>query len=252
MSTDDKAAAPGPKSHLNLVKSTTPDQPADDAQPAVSQNTPSSTSIASHDGFFATLTQLDDDDLIKRPRCKFCSHPVRFQSEEMWEKCKNYSSVAAFMNTWSGQNPKSKAPKMNIQNVRTHINLHYRQQMSRLYLREYAEKLGNVMSCKRADAERFQQIITALEIELWGIASDPGLDKIKKADSMVKLARQISDTYSLQSQLFGDIKATAVMYDHIVEVWSESINSQDDEYIKAILMQILEEFQKRMGGPADA
>jgi len=191
------------------------------------------------------ISHLESDDIICRPNCKFCNHPKRLEAESLWEEQGTYKSVQDFLNIYASKNPG--VSTMTIQNVRNHLRSHYDQQMERVNLREYSDRLGEVMSSRRANEQRCEEIIAILELQLLELASDPEISKAKKALTTVKLTKAIVDTQALQEELRQKMRDAAAVVDRFVRVWRKAIEGQEDNTIKQILIDTLDQFDSEVG-----
>jgi hypothetical protein len=186
---------------------------------------------------FEKTSELVNDEIIVRPNCKFCNHPARFEAEEIWAKRHNFSAIARFFDEYHGNNPGS--PKMSVQNVKAHIESHYEQQMRRIHIREYGERLSEFMQVNRSNEQRCIQLLASLELQLIEVASDPTLDKIKQADAMVKMTRGVTDLLEAYNKITSEIDPARILLDKLKTVFDDAIRNQDREDVKNILLNVV-------------
>lgn len=161
-----------------------------------------------YDKYFQKITELQAGDIIVRPQCKFCNHPLRSQAEEQWEMTKgqsgkgSYRLVIKFLNEHADEYG---GIKFNHQNVSVHLNGHYEQQLKRLRYREYGQNLVDIQNYKIAKDEQFNALIQATQLKFFEVASDPDIDLVKQSAAMTQLTKSILEIYVVQAKLRGDI-----------------------------------------------
>ena len=198
-----------------------------------------------YDKFFAELTRLKDDEVIIKPNCKLCKHPLRAEAEEKWEQCnKSFAPVVRLLEEGRKNNPDNPHyPQMTHSNVRLHMLHHYDQQEKRKFMREYTERISAIMNYKRAMDEKFEFMANALEAQFIEIASDPTLDVLKKSDVMVKISKSIAEIHRTQAELRGDMDPYYRLLDRFKKVWIMVVNNQKDDDTKQLLLEALNQFQ---------
>jgi len=198
-----------------------------------------------YDDLFKAVSEIDEQSIICRGNCKFCNHPIRHEAERRWEQVlKSFSPVKKMFESWEQQNPDH--PKMNDQNIRTHLLHHYEKQEQQLWLREYVRDCRTYMNHKISQDKRFEMLRAVIEKQLFEIGSNPTLCSIKKSDQMVKLTKMILDIDECQARLRGDIKPVNVITERFMNVWLNVINNQEDDSTKFELMKALEKFQEQL------
>jgi hypothetical protein len=199
-----------------------------------------------YEDYFNELSKLQENDVIVRSNCKFCTHPARAEAELRFEKSGHFANVQHFFDEWNKTHPD--APAMNMVNIRTHIHNHYLQQQKSLWLREYSEKIRSVMNMKINDDRRLDMLRHQFEIKLFEIAADPTLDVLKAADAMVKIGKTIADITVVLGKLRGDIQPVQLLRQTFESAWEQIIIRETDVDIQRALLQSLSDFQSRLEG----
>ena len=161
-----------------------------------------------YDKYFQKITELQANDIIVNPQCKLCNHPLRTQAEEQWELTKGQSGKGSYrlvIKLLNEHADEYDGTIFNYQNVSTHLNHHYEQQLKRLWLREYGQHLAGIMNYKVGKDEMFEAMIQATQLKLFEMAANPDIEPAKQADMMTKLTKSILDIAVVQAKLRGDI-----------------------------------------------
>jgi len=196
---------------------------------------------------FKEVTKLEQDDIILRPNCKFCTHPLRREAETKWEQTHgSYAPVQRMFEKWEAEHPDE--PKMNFHNIRNHLLQHYAKQEKKLWLHEYANECKAYMNYKISQDRRFEMLRAVMEKQLFDIGSDVSLDPIKQSDQLVKIGKMILEIDECQAKLRGDLKPVNVITERFMNVWLHVINNQDDESVRRKLMKALDDFQGQVQG----
>jgi hypothetical protein len=219
--------------------SDSPGQSNDLTLPAVERN---------YQSLFKEITKFDEGDLILRPNCKFCNHPIRSEAELKWEKTNSYAVVQKMFDDYREQHPQ--APKMNYQNIKNHVWNHYKAQEKKIFLKEYGDRLQEFLNYKVNKDKMFEGLSAALEMQLMDIASNPTVDQIKKADAMTKIGKMLVDITVTQARLRGELETINVMAEKFMNIWVHIIGNQKDETVRKQLMDALDTFQEEMEGIA--
>lgn len=191
---------------------------------------------------FKEVTKLNENNIIKRPNCKFCQHPIRREAESKWEQVSgSFAPVKKMFEKWEKDNP-GHAP-MNYQNLRSHLTTHYAKQEQKMWLKEYANDCRAYMNHKVSQDHRFELLHAIFEKQLFGIGSNPTLDPIKQSDQMVKLGKMLLDIDECQAKLRGDLKPVNVITERFHKIWVHVINNQEDDIVRRKLQLALDNFQ---------
>lgn len=201
---------------------------------------------STYDEYFHELTKLQEDDIIVRSNCKFCTHPARAEAELKFEKSGHYASVERFFEDWSKTHPDD--PVMNPMNIRNHILNHYLQQQKRIWLREYSERLLSIMNKRISDDQRLDMLKHQFEMKLHEIASDPTIPPLKAADAMAKMGKVVVDITLTIAKLRGEIQTVQVVMEKFSDAWERLILRQQDPQMRRALVQSLEFFQSDLEG----
>jgi len=199
---------------------------------------------------FKHITKLDDGDIITRVNCKFCNHPARVQAERKFEQANrtNFALVLKFFKDWESQHPESDIPPMNEMNVRSHLLNHYLQQEKRIWMREYGDRLKEIMNYRIDQDHRFAVLISTLELKLHEIASNPTLDPMKQADTMAKLTKAICDIVVTRGRLKSELESEQVILNKVASAWHRTISLTDHPEAKRRLMDALDTFKATLEG----
>lgn len=203
---------------------------------------------SSYEGLFRQLTDLGHGDIIIRPNCKFCNHPLRASAEELFEQRNrtSYIVVERLFREYEASHPE--ADKMSTKCVRNHLKKHYLQQEKQLYLREYGRRLSDMMNYKISQDQQFELLNKALEDKFLEIGASPDLDPIKQADTMTKLSKSILEIIAVQAKMRGDLEVINVLTDKFVNVWQHVISVQESAETKQELLLALDAFQEIVQG----
>ena len=137
---------------------------------------------------------------------------------------------------------------MHFQNVKNHLLNHYEQQQRKVWLREYGDRLLEVMNKKVNDEFRLNVLTQQMEMKLHDIAADPRLDLCKQADAMTKLAKMIVDLTLTQAKLRGELQTVNIVTEKFTNIWYRAITAQKDPLVKRALMESLDTFQESLEG----
>ena len=196
-----------------------------------------------YDTYFKQITKLQADDIIVHHQCKFCNHPLRAEAEAKWELTKgqhgkgSYSLVLKFLNEHSEEYD---GAKFNYQNVSVHLNHHYEQQLKRLWLREYGQRLAEIMNYKVGKDEMFEAMIQATQLKLFEMAANPDIDVVKQADMITKLTKSILDIAVVQAKLRGDIDTIDVYKEKFHNIIVNFIAKEQDSTRQRELIEQLD------------
>ena len=201
-----------------------------------------------YDKLFSEITKLEKGDIIVRSNCKFCVHPARAEAEMKFESANrtNYNLIFRFFKEWEKDHPD--VQPMNIINVRNHLVNHYMQQEKKLWLREYGERMKELMNYKMDNNRMFEMLSAALELKLHDIMSDINLDPIKQADTVTKIVKSKLEVLAMQTRLTGELEAVSILVQKFKTVWSYLINKEKDPEVKQRLKKSLDAFQSLMEG----
>lgn len=203
----------------------------------ISLNTITST----YDDYFNEITKLDENDVVLVPDCAFCNHPARADGELKWEKTGIYTTVEKFFEEYSTAHPE--AAKLNLAKVRHHLQNHYEEQKKKMFLKEYSNRLKSVMNKRISDENKLEMLKSIFELKLFDIEADKKLCPLKKADSMVKIGKMITDIMITASKIKGEIQSSSLVMERFTSVWLQIINGQNNPEVKKILLGALESFQ---------
>lgn len=202
-----------------------------------------------YEGLFNQVTKLNSKDIINRPNCKFCQHPIRAEAEERWERANRASFVVVekVFKDYERDNPD--AEKMNYTNISKHLKNHYAQQDKELWHKEYTLRLTSIMNYKIHQDKQFDMLNAALVDQFMKIGSNPKIDPIKQADAMTKISKNILDIAVTQSKLRGELDVMAVVKDKLRRAWTYMISQTDDPMAKRELISGLDYFQNLLEAP---
>ena len=203
-----------------------------------------------YDGFFKQITKLQEGDMIIKQSCKFCVHPVRLEAEQKFEQShrSNYSLIGKFFKEWEDAHPGEFEKPMNMENVRTHLYNHYLQQEKRIWLRDYSEKLKEMINYKIDQGHRFEMLRASLEIKLHEIAANPTLDVMKQADVLTKITKSICEIELTQHKLRTEIDSEKIILEKVADIWYKTIKMTSNAEVRRLLMDALDSFQAGLDG----
>lgn len=196
-----------------------------------------------YNGMFRELSELSEGDIVISPTCGFCNHQVRAEAEAVWEKTSNFTSVEKVFRDYEKQNPQIAV--VSYGSIRNHIHKHYAQQEKRLWLREYANRLGTMINYKIHQDKRMELLMAQMEMKLLDVASDPTLDVLKQADAMTKLTKMMLEITDFQARLRGELQSTSGLTEKFTQIWLHVISSQTNEQVKRQLVEALDTFQEQ-------
>lgn len=199
---------------------------------------------------FKHITKLEDGDIIVRANCKFCNHPLRAEAERRFEQANrtNFSMILKFFKDWESQNPAAGLPPMNGENVRSHLLHHYLQQEKRIWIREYGDRLKEMMNYRIDQDQRFDMMTCAIQLKLYEIASDPTLDALKQADTMAKLTKAICDIIITRSKLKADLETEQVVLTQVANAWERTITLAPNPETRRLLLDGFDTFKAVLDG----
>lgn len=203
-----------------------------------------------YQNFFGKISKFDVGDMIYKSDCKFCKHPLRKDAEAHWEqKGRNFTLVKQFFDDVNKLHPDDLAyPPMNSMNIRGHLLNHYLQQEKNIWSKEYTDRILDIMNYKVAMDQKLDFVLQALEVQFVETGSDPTLFITKKNESMVKLAKTMTEVVQTQADLRGDIRPMNILMDKIKTVWIRLIDAQQDESVKRLLLDSLNTFRTELEG----
>ncbi len=140
------------------------------------------------------------------------------------------------------------AERMSAQGIRNHLKMHYMQQEKQLYLREYGQRLSDMMNYKISQDQQFEMLGKALEDKFLEIGSNPHLDPLKQADTMTKLSKSILEIVAIQCKMRGDLEVVNVLTEKLIGVWHHMIAAQESPETKQELVVALDAFQEILQG----
>jgi len=194
--------------------------------------------------FFDKVKEFTADDVICRANCLLCNHPIRDEAEAQFERTNSYTMVDNLLQKYRKEYPKTKI--IAYASIRNHLNKHYKHQERQWALREYAEKHNAWLGMKIGQDERFENMITQMEMKLWEIAASDELDLIKQAEAMSKLGKTILEVLTIQQKLRGDLDSVAVLQGRVQSSWVHAINKQTDPEIRHVLLDALSVFESSL------
>lgn len=196
-----------------------------------------------YDKYFEKITKLQADDVIVHNQCKLCNHPLRAEAEAKWELTKgqhgkgSYSLVIKLLNEHSDDYD---GVKFNYQNVSVHLNHHYEQQLKRLWLREYGQRLAEIMNYKVSKDEMFEAMIQTIQLKFFEMAANPDIDTVKQADMITKLTKSILEIAVVQAKLRGDIDTIDVYKEKFQNIIVNFIAKEQDSARQRELIEQLD------------
>jgi len=209
------------------------------------------------DKVFNSLIEINEKNIIVRKACKLCSHPLRFEAEQKWEESNfDYSQSCKWVNDEiKKHNEENELSKMwdyiPLQNFRSHMKEHYKEQERQIRLKEYAKKIEEVVKIKQ-NKEKLLEVGLAVCFENLGrIASIETYGDIKsekaRSDSINKIMATMMGIIDLQTKIEGEIATAEMVHERLSNVWVNFINKQDSDAKKAILLEMLEDFSVHFG-----
>ena len=199
---------------------------------------------AEYEGWFQKLTELQEGDVINRPNCKFCNHPIRAEAEKKWEETHSYSALSQLFDEYTAEHPE--LPGMNMTNLRTHIMNHYEQMLRKVQVREYGSRLQDMINYKISKDKQFEALSTSLQMQYMYIAADESIDKIKQSETLVKISKALLEIIEIQARLRGELSTANVMSEKFVNVWVNMISQEKDPDRQKLLIDKLEMFRSEM------
>lgn len=197
-----------------------------------------------YDKIFKHMSRLAEGDIIKRKDCKFCQHPIRFEAEAEFElRSRSYAPVLKFFQTWEKQNPNCGLVLMKKENVRGHLLQHYAQQEKNKWLKEYGERITEMMNYKIDKEKRFEMMSNALELKFHELSSNPTLDLHKQVDSITKIVKSILEINVIQGRLSGDMKIVNVFIEKFQSCFLHQIKSAESPEVRNALVGMLDNLQ---------
>ncbi len=198
-----------------------------------------------YENLFNQISKLEESQLIVRPNCKFCNHPARADGELKWEQSGgSYTMVEKFFAKYSEQNPQY--PKMTYHNIHDHIWNHYTEQVRKIFLKEYGNRLQEFINFKVTTAKRFDGNLAVLEMQIFDLASNPMIDAIKKSQTIVQLMKMQLEISVAQAKLNGEMEHGAVMTEKFMNTWMHIMAKTKDENVRKGLMEALNDFQSEL------
>jgi len=200
-----------------------------------------------YSNLFREVTKLNENDVICRSNCHFCTHPARQEAEKKWDQMHgSYPPVMKFFKRWEEDHPDHAV--MSDQAVRNHLLKHYAKQEKRMWLKEYVSECQEYMKYRINLDQKFDMLSAVFEKQLFDVGSSENLDPIKQSDQMVKLGKMLIEIQECQAKLRGDLKPVNVMQEKLMNVWFHVINNQHDQRVKTQLMSALDTFQQHVQG----
>lgn len=180
-----------------------------------------------------------------RQNCKFCTHPARQGAEEQWERGGNFSAVYRFFEEYHAKNPDS--PEMSLDNVKRHIERHYKQQLKKMRMQEYGEYLKNVMQERVDQIDTIEALSSSLQVKYLDVASDTELESLRQVDGMVKLAKIIVDILRFKAELSGDLKQINIFAEKVMNVFTRTIENEQDDSVKRKYLELINSLEDEVG-----
>lgn len=203
---------------------------------------PLSSAQQKYETFLAKMTEIGDNDIVCRTNCKFCQHPAREQAEQKWERSNgSYITVERFFEEYRKENPDS--PLMSYTNIRGHIDHHYKQQIKKLRMREYANNLNVVLKEKVDQMELLDALAAALQMKFWDIASDAELDTTKQSEAQGKLAKIIVDVLKFKAELRGELKPVNIFAEKVLNMFGTRLSTETNNEFKAKLLEMVNDLE---------
>jgi hypothetical protein len=190
-------------------------------------------------GYFKILDKISDEDQIHDNRCKFCKSENRKEAEELWEKCRRFTSVVEFF--------QKKGENMNVNNVRTHIKGHYLKQEQMIMRRHYANHLLSFINSKIEKVNLIELYLSILQDKAWKYASSESESEdktIKNCDMLIKIIKQSAELIKLQAELSGGLKNVQIVVDKFQQIFVSAINKIDDPELKMYMVKELENLKE--------
>jgi len=201
---------------------------------------------------FDKLIQVGESDIITKGNCKLCNHSLRGETELKWEGFDfNYSKTTDWLNEQIKDlnehlDEDERELYFNVNNVRTHMKNHYREQERQIRLRDYSERIEDIVNIKQNRAKMLDTSLAVCLENLSKVASAETYGDIKsekdRSDAINKVVAQMLKVIELQNKLEADIDTTEAIQEKFVSVWVNMINKEESDAKKKILVNMLEDF----------
>lgn len=182
--------------------------------------------------------------LIVRTSCKLCNSPFREEAEKLFEERKSIPFIKTFLD--------GKGLIIAMNNIRHHMNEHYKSMARMAVLAEYCEDLQSLMVRRRDRAEELELLINIGRKEMFHAVStptdgDPNRERERLA-MVEKGFRMMIDAMKVMNEMEnGDAKAKAIQL-HFVKVWKDKIAAAQNPAEREMLIATLEDFKRSFDG----
>ena len=181
--------------------------------------------------------------VMSKTNCKFCNSSHRVAAEEYYEQSrKNIQRTKDYLT--------SVGEDFSYRCVRNHLRRHYIDETNLDCLQEYGNDLAFWVNRQLDERQRVVERIAILEREMILLAalsdSDVLDDRRRSADVLKKLSEGIS---ALEGQLRGidnSREPVEIMIEKLREIISQKIEKLDDNALKRILLEVIEELSQSM------
>ena len=214
------------------------------------------------DKVFSSLIQLNEKDIVNVKSCRLCNHRYRFEVEDFWEKNDfNSSKAVEFLNNKIEEDNESKSEEEEEENlfqgssVRNHLKKHFREQEKQLRLKDYSEKIKNVMALKQKKSQLLEMSLAVCQENLSSIASaetngDIKLEKIR-SENINKTVSTMLSIIETQNKIEGEISSSKAIQEKLINIWVDAIQKEKSDAKKQVLYKMLEEFVNQIQGDDD-
>jgi len=189
--------------------------------------------VQEYNSILDSIKEINNQDIICYQSCKLCNSVYRFEAEQLWET-KNKNNMAVWR--WLAEEKKCDIPAIEVGH---HLKEHYSKQESELRLRDYSQKINNIL---RAGHKRVLMIDTALAIceetmgrvAIMDTRGDIRKEKLR-ADSLTRVLEQMSKLIELQIKIESTVNPADALKQRIVNIWRERLAKVTPETQKELI-----------------
>ncbi len=182
--------------------------------------------------YFDKITELQAGDIITHKGCKLCNHPLRGEAESLWEQTKgqhgrgSYARVIKFLNDRKDDHG---GIIFHSQNVASHLNNHYEQQIKRINMRAYGSRLADIINYKINKDQMLETLGQALYLKTLEILADPEIPVLKQGEAAAKLSKEVLNICVTQANLRGELNVVDIYTEKFQNIIVKFIATEDDQ-----------------------
>jgi hypothetical protein len=203
-----------------------------------------------YEELFIKLSEMQAEEIVIDPHCRFCNHALRADAEQKWEQTKGKGGIGSYtlVQKYLNDHLEPDATKFSVALVSSHIRLHYEQQVKKMWMQEYGKNFTAMMRYRVSKDQMFEAMIQSQQFKLLEVLANPELEEHKRVDLVTKLSKSICDVAMVQAKLRGDVDHIDVFKEKFQNIIVQFISGEPDDNKKKEWIQRMDMIKAELLG----